>query len=241
MELFKVDSYYQDCMSFWKALLGFALVGASMVSCTPSVAQATSVKVKDSPPPNDARTLVVGGGCFWCVEAVLEDLKGVYAVESGYAGGQNANATYDQVLTGQTGHAEVVKVFFDPKTISAEDILHVFMVTHDPTTLNRQGPDYGTQYRSVIFYSNAEEKARGEKIKSEMKSVYKDPIVTTIEPLKNYARAEEYHQNYFAKYEKATPAERSRMNAGYCSAIIEPKVRKFREKYINKLKKNSGE
>lgn len=228
-------------MNFWKNLLGFAALTTAVAGCAPTVAVASQAKIKDAPVPANASSLVVGGGCFWCVEVILEELKGVYAVESGYAGGRSANVTYDQVLTGQTGHAEVVKVFFDPKVISAEDILHVFMVTHDPTTLNRQGPDSGTQYRSVIFYTNQDEKSLAEKIKAEMKSVYKDPIVTTIEPLKNYARAEEYHQNYFAKYEKATPAERSRMNAGYCAAIIEPKVRKFREKYINKLKKNSGE
>lgn len=228
-------------MSFWKTVFGVLAFGYAISGCAPTIAEASQVKIKDAPVPSDAKSLVVGGGCFWCVEAVLEDLKGVYAVESGYAGGKSPNATYDQVLSGQTGHAEVVKVFFDPKVISAADILHVFMVTHDPTTLNRQGPDEGTQYRSVIFYSNSVEKALAEKIKVEMKSVYRDPIVTTLEPLKNYARAEEYHQNYFAKYEKATPAERSRMNAGYCAAIIEPKVRKFREKYITKLKKNSGE
>lgn len=226
-------------MSFWKTVVGLLAFGTALTGCAPTVAVASQVKIKDAPVPANASSLVVGGGCFWCVEVILEDLKGVYAVESGYAGGKNPNPTYDEVLGGQTGHAEVVKVFFDPKTISAADILHVFMVTHDPTTLNRQGPDSGTQYRSVIFYSSSDERALAEKIKVEMKSVYKSPIVTTIEPLKNYSRAEEYHQNYFAKYEKATPAERSRMNAGYCAAIIEPKVRKFREKFINKLKKNS--
>ncbi len=226
-------------MCLWKTLISLAIFTFTINGCAPTVAEASQLQIKDAPIPENAKSLVVGGGCFWCVEAILEDLKGVYAVESGYAGGRSLNPTYDQVLTGMTGHAEVVKVFFDPKVISADDILHVFMVTHDPTTLNRQGPDEGTQYRSVIFYTNPEEKALAEKIKTEMKSVYKAPIVTTIEALKNYTRAEEYHQNYFVKYEKATPAQRSRMNAGYCSAIIEPKVRKFREKYIDRLKKNS--
>ncbi len=224
-------------MRLWNALLGLALVGSALLGCAPTIAQATQAPIKDAPVPKDATTLVVGGGCFWCVEAILEDLKGVYAVESGYAGGARPNPTYEQVLRGNTGHAEVVKVFFDSKVVSAEDLLRVFFLTHDPTTLNRQGPDSGTQYRSVVFYSNEEEKQRAEKIKAEMKSVYKNPVVTTIEPLKNYTRAEEYHQNYFAKYEQATPAERARMNAGYCAAIIEPKVRKFREQYMDRLKK----
>lgn len=224
-------------MSLWKSVVGLVVLGGALSGCTPTVAEASQVKIKDAPVPAGAKTLVVGGGCFWCVEVILEELKGVYAVESGYAGGPKPNPTYEQVLRGNTGHAEVVKVFFDPKVISAEDILNVFMVTHDPTTLNRQGPDSGTQYRSVIFYSSPEEKALGEKIKMKMKSVYKNPIVTTIEPLKNYTRAEEYHQNYFAKYEQATPAERAQMNAGYCATIIEPKVRKFREQYMDRLKK----
>jgi peptide-methionine (S)-S-oxide reductase len=166
-------------------------------------------------------------------------LKGVHHVESGYAGGDRPNPTYSEVCSGRTGHAEVVKVVFDPKLVSAEDLLRMFFVVHDPTTLNRQGPDSGTQYRSAIFFSSPAEKALAEKIKAEIEKekIWPHPIVTTIEPLKNYTRAEEYHQDYFAKFEKASPAERATMNAGYCSAIIEPKVRKFREKYAAKLKK----
>ena len=226
-------------MSFWKTILGMTAVGSAMIGCGPTTAEASQSPIKDALIPKNAKSLVVGGGCFWCVETILEDLKGVYAVESGYAGGDSPNPTYDEVCSGTTGHAEVVKVFYDPAKISAADILHVFFVTHDPTTLNRQGPDRGTQYRSVIFYSNAQEEALAEKARAEMKSVYKDPVVTTIEPLKNYSRAEEYHQNYFAKYERATPAQRASMNVGYCAAIIEPKVRKFREKYLAKLKRGS--
>jgi methionine-S-sulfoxide reductase len=224
-----------DKMSFWKTLLGMTVIGTAGMGCS---AQAQP-QIKDAAIPKDAKTLVVAGGCFWCVEVILEELKGVYAVESGYAGGSKAGVTYDQVLSGNTGHAEAVKVFYDPKKVSAEDLLRVFMATHDPTTLNRQGPDSGTQYRSAIFYTNDEEKARAQKIIKEMGGYYKDPIVTTVEPLKNYTRAEEYHQNYFAKYEKATDAQRSKMNAGYCAAIIEPKVRKFRDKYLKMLKKGS--
>jgi methionine-S-sulfoxide reductase len=216
-------------MNFRKVVAG---LGFATVVCGCTVAQP---QIKDASVPKGAAELVVGGGCFWCVEAVLEDLKGVYAAESGYAGGP-ANANYQNMGRG----AEVVKVFFDPKKISSADILRIFFVTHDPTTLNRQGPDTGTQYRSVVFYSNGAEKSLAKKVIGEVASIYDDPIVTTLEPLKNYVRAEEYHQNYFQKYEMATPAQRANMNAGYCSAIIEPKVRKFRSKYFEKLKKGSG-
>ena len=211
--------------------LGFCALIAFVIGCAPTAAVAAQS------PPKGASSLIVGGGCFWCVEAILEDLKGVYSVESGYAGGAKPNPTYSEVCSGTTGHAEVVKVYYNPKTISGADILRVFFATHDPTTLNRQGPDSGTQYRSVVFYSSQEELNLAKKIVAEVSKIYSAPIVTTLEPLKNYSRAEEYHQDYFAKYEKATPSQRSQMNAGYCSAIIEPKVRKFREKYFAKLKK----
>lgn len=188
------------------------------------------------------KTLVVGGGCFWCIETLFEDLKGVSEVESGYAGGSKAGVSYEEVCTGTTGHAEVVKITYDPSQVSEADLLRLFFAAHDPTTLNQQGPDYGTQYRSVIFYSTSEQKALAERVRKEIADarIWKNPIVTTIEPLKNYTRAEEYHQNYFAKFEKADPATQAKMNAGYCRAIIEPKVRKFREKYASKLKKKQG-
>ena len=202
-------------------------VAATIAGCATGQPQ-----IKDAPVPKGAAELVVGGGCFWCVEAVLEDLRGVYAVEAGYAGGPKG-ANYSNIGNG----AEVVKVFFDPKKVSAEDLLRAFFVSHDPTTLNRQGPDSGTQYRSVIFYANEFEMARAKKVIAEVAKIYREPIVTTLEPLKNYSRAEEYHQNYYQKYQKATPEQRASMNARYCSAIIEPKVRKFREKYVDKLKK----
>lgn len=212
---------------------------ATLLGCLSLGIQGQASKQKAKMIPSDAKTLVVGGGCFWCIEVIFEELKGVYDVESGYAGGDNPNVSYQDVCTGKTGHAEVIKISYDPKAISADDLLRLFFVVHDPTTLNRQGPDTGTQYRSVVFYSSDEEKARAEKIKAEIVAakLYKDPIVTTIEPLKVYVRAEEYHQDYFAKYEKASPAERATMNAGYCAAVIEPKVRKFREKYAAKLRK----
>lgn len=189
--------------------------------------------------PPGSQTLVVAGGCFWCVEAIFEDLKGVHFVEAGYAGGKVKNPTYEQVCSGTTGHAEAVKIVFDPKQISAEDLLRIFFTTHDPTTLNRQGNDFGTQYRSAIFFSTPEEEKRAKDIIAEVEAakIWPGKIVTTVEPLTNYSKAEDYHQDYFRRFEEGTPAQRASMNAGYCSAIIEPKVRKFREKYAAKLKK----
>ncbi len=183
-------------------------------------------------------TLVVGGGCFWCTEALFQMVKGVTAVESAYAGGSPAGVTYEQVCSGATGHAESIKITYDPKQVSAEDLLRLFFTVHDPTTKNQQGGDFGTQYRSVIFYSTPDEKARAEKIIHEIEKakIWPHPIVTTIEPLKNYTRAEEYHQDYFRKFEKATPEQRAHMNGGYCSAVISPKVLHFREKFKKLLK-----
>jgi peptide-methionine (S)-S-oxide reductase len=232
-----------------KLIMTLALAAAVLVAAfgftRPSEGSPEGEQKSPSPaqpltPPPGAQELVVAGGCFWCVESLLEDLKGVYFVESGYAGGDMPGVTYEQVCSGATGHAEVVKVVFDPKKVSAEDLLRMFFVAHDPTTLNRQGPDVGTQYRSAIFYSTEEERERAEKIRDEIeaKKIWKNKIVTTIEPLINYTRAEEYHQNYFAKFERATPAQKMTMNAGYCSAIIAPKVIKFRKQYAEKLKKD---
>lgn len=231
----------------WKTAAAFAIIGIAPLAafgCAPNPAAIPTTPMADTqtPPPPDAATLVVAGGCFWCIEALFDDLQGVYKSESGYAGGEKPGVTYAEVCSGTTGHAEVVKVFFDPKQVSADDLLRLFFTVHDPTTLNRQGPDVGTQYRSAIFYANEKEKALAEKIVAQVtrEKLYRDPIVTTIEPLKNYTRAEEYHQDYFAKFERATPAERAGMNAGYCAAIVEPKVRKFREKYASKLKRKSA-
>lgn len=185
-------------------------------------------------------TLVVGGGCFWCVEVLYEGLKGVVAVESGYAGGKRAGVTYQEVVTGTTGHAEVVKVVYDPKVIQRDDLLRIFFTAHDPTTLNRQGGDIGPQYRSAIFFENEEQKAQAQKIIQEItdQKLWSNPIVTTLEPLVNYTRAEDYHQDYFARFERASEAERAKMNAGYCAAVIEPKVIAFRKKFAHLLKSN---
>lgn len=187
---------------------------------------------------NKPQTLIVGAGCFWCIEHNLERLKGVKDVESGYAGGTSKVVTYSEISTGRTGHAEVVKITYDPSKISGDDLLRIFFVAHDPTQLNRQGPDVGTQYRSVIFYTTDAEKTRAERIRNEIVSekLYKDKVVTTIEKLQNYNKAEEYHQNYFDKFEKASPEVQATMNPGYCSAVVSPKIRKFKEQFKHLFK-----
>ena len=173
-------------------------------------------------------TATLGAGCFWCVEAIFQDVRGVERVVSGYAGGTVANPTYQQVCAGNTGHAEVAQITFDPSVISYEDILYIFWRTHDPTTLNRQGADVGTQYRSVIFYHTEEHKAIAERSKRETEAakVWPKPIVTEIAPLTNFYPAEAYHQNYF----------RLNPNQPYCRAVIDPKVRKFRKTFQEKLR-----
>ncbi len=169
-----------------------------------------------------------GAGCFWCVEAVFERLKGVSEVESGYSGGHVANPTYRQVSDGDTGHAEVIRFSYDPSVITYEQLVYVFFHTHDPTTLNRQGADVGPQYRSVIYYHTAAQKATAERVMREVgaSGLWKDPIVTAVEPLLNYYTAENYHQDYFA----LNP------NAGYCQVVIAPKIRKFQREFAHLLK-----
>ncbi len=168
----------------------------------------------------------LAGGCFWCLEAVYADLKGVLKAESGYAGGTVPNPSYEDVCTGETGHAEVIQISFDPEIISFDDILRVFFAIHDPTTLNRQGADVGTQYRSAIFYHSVAQKESAEKIIGEMTRKWKNPIVTEVLPIEEYYPAEDYHQDYFA----------NNANQPYCRAVVSPKVEKFREKFVLKLK-----
>ena len=174
--------------------------------------------------PQEVTTLA--GGCFWCLEAVYADLKGVIKVESGYSGGSVLNPSYQAVCTGETGHAEVVQVSFDPEIISFADILHVFFAIHDPTTLNRQGADVGTQYRSAIFHHSDAQKETTEKIIADMTTLWTNPIVTEIVPFEKFYPAEAYHQNYFA----------NNANQPYCRAVVAPKVEKFRKKFVVKLK-----
>lgn len=173
-------------------------------------------------------TITLGGGCFWCLEPVYDELDGVTDVISGYAGGKNTNPTYEQVCSGQTGHAEVVQVEFDPARVSLKEILEIFFVIHDPTTLNRQGNDVGTQYRSVIYYRTPEQKAEIESVLSSFETlkIWDDPIVTEVSPMPVFYPAEDYHQNYYEKHPEQ----------GYCRVIIAPKVAKFRQKYASKLK-----
>lgn len=170
----------------------------------------------------------LGAGCFWCVEAVFQDVKGVHKVESGYTGGHVENPTYKQICTGTTGHAEVAQITFDPTVISFEDILMIFWHTHDPTTLNRQGNDTGTQYRSAIFYHNEKQKEIAEKSKAETEAsdLWPNPIVTEITPLDVYYPAEDYHQNYFNN----NPYQ------PYCMMVVNPKVQKFRKSFGEWLK-----
>jgi peptide-methionine (S)-S-oxide reductase len=171
----------------------------------------------------------LGGGCFWCLEAVYDELNGVTDVVSGYAGGQDPNPNYKQVCTGMTGHAEVVQIQFDPAVISYQDILNVFFSIHDPTTLNRQGADVGTQYRSVIFYHSTEQQHIAEQTAAALNKarLWDQPIVTEIVPAPTFYPAEDYHQEYF----KNNPTQ------GYCRVVIAPKVAKFRKQYLDKLRR----
>jgi peptide-methionine (S)-S-oxide reductase len=173
---------------------------------------------------NQTEIATVGGGCFWCTEAIYQMLPGVKKVTSGYAGGTKENPTYKEVCNGTTGHAEVIQVEFDPKAVSYEKILETFWEAHDPTTLNRQGNDTGTQYRSIILYSSEAQKKAAEKSKAEAQKQFAQPIVTEIVPLKKFYQAEGYHQDYY----------RSNPNQGYCRAIIRPKVEKFEKKLQGK-------
>jgi peptide-methionine (S)-S-oxide reductase len=177
-------------------------------------------------PQREVATLA--GGCFWCLEAAFQDLKGVENVQSGYAGGRVANPSYEDVCTGTTGHAEVVQITFDPRVVSFEDLLHVYFTIHDPTTLNRQGGDVGTQYRSAIFYDTPEQKATAERVIAELQAqkLWDEPVVTELKPLTAFYPAEDYHRDYF----------RRNPNQGYCRAVIAPKVAKVRKLYFDRLK-----
>ena len=181
----------------------------------------------ESPRPGEEQ-LTVGGGCFWCVEAVFMDLKGVRKVESGYSGGNVPNPTYQRVCSGTTGHAEVIRITYDPMVISTKQLMEIFFTVHDPTTLNRQGADVGTQYRSVIFYRNPEQKAVAEQTIKDIQAaaIWDGRIVTELAPFKAFYKAEEYHQNYYNQ----------NTNQQYCQVVIRPKVTKFRKKYSHLLK-----
>ncbi|MCH2084877.1 MAG: peptide-methionine (S)-S-oxide reductase MsrA [Saprospiraceae bacterium] len=181
---------------------------------------------------NHLDSIVLGGGCFWCVEAVYQQVEGIHEIVSGYAGDTEETANYDAVCSGRTKHAEVVKVSYDPSTISLEEVFEIFWATHNPTTPNQQGNDRGPQYRSIIFYKNEEEKRIAEKSKSNVApKIWDDPIVTEIDPLEAFFPAETHHQNYYSNVGDRNP---------YCTYVITPKVQKVRKAFADKLKNTSS-
>jgi peptide-methionine (S)-S-oxide reductase len=192
------------------------------------LAATLSFSQSKKPMNNEPQVATFGAGCFWCTEAVFLNVKGVTKVVSGYEGGKVKNPSYREVCTGETGHAEVTQITYDPSKVSFEDLLEVFWNTHDPTTLNRQGADEGTQYRSVVFYHNEEQKKTAEAYKKQLEAshVYKNPIVTEITAASTFYPAEDYHQNYY----ELNP------NQGYCQYVIRPKVEKFKKQFASKLK-----
>jgi peptide-methionine (S)-S-oxide reductase len=211
---------------------GLLLAGALYLGLRPGISPLFAAEQKTQKPNGTAaakmETATFGAGCFWCVEAVFQDLKGVQSVVSGYAGGTVKNPTYKQVCTGTTGHAEVCQISYDPAIITFPELLEVFWKTHDPTTLNRQGNDVGTQYRSAIFYHNVEQKRLAERYKKDLDAsgAFQNPIVTEIVPVTNFYKAEDYHQDYFNQ----------NGNQGYCQFVIRPKLEKFRKVFHDKLK-----
>lgn len=193
-----------------------------------SISFSQTKKSDKKPMNNELQMATFGAGCFWCTEAVFLNVKGVTKVVSGYEGGKVKNPSYREVCTGQTGHAEVTQITFDPAKVSFEELLEVFWNTHDPTTLNKQGADEGTQYRSAVFYHSEEQKKTAEAYKKQLEAshVYKNPIVTEITPASTFYPAEDYHQNYFA----LNP------NEAYCQYVVRPKVEKFKKQFASKLK-----
>jgi peptide-methionine (S)-S-oxide reductase len=212
--------------------LTYLFLAFCLVSCAKSKEQVNSANVKKEEiinPMANIDTATFGAGCFWCVEAIFQDMKGVQKVVSGYTGGHVDNPTYKEICTGNTGHAEVLQVYYDPEVVSFKDLLEVFWQTHDPTTLNRQGNDVGTQYRSAVFYHNTEQKELAEKYKKELdkSGAFSSPIVTEIVPVSKFFPAEDYHQNYFNLNQEQP----------YCTFVIKPKVEKFKKVFGDKLKK----
>jgi peptide-methionine (S)-S-oxide reductase len=189
-------------------------------------------RTTDSPPSASpdagaaAETITLAGGCFWCLEAVYERVRGVLAVESGYSNGHAANPNYEQVCGGDTGHAEVVRVRFDPAQIGLREVLEIFFTIHDPTTLNRQGNDVGTQYRSGIYFHTPAQEAVAREVIAEANAAHGGRVVTELEPERNYSRAEDYHQHYFANHP----------NQGYCAFVVAPKVEKFRKTFASRVR-----
>jgi peptide-methionine (S)-S-oxide reductase len=215
-------------------LLTFGGISAFVFSCAQSADRKKNHEEKMENLSNTNShldTATLGAGCFWCVEAVFQELEGVKKVTSGYSGGQKPNPTYKEVCSGETGHAEVAQIIYDPSKISYDELLSVFWQTHDPTTMNRQGHDEGSQYRSVIFYHNEKQKELAEKYKNELNAsgAWAKPVITEISPLKAFYPAEDYHQNYYNQ----------NGDQPYCTYVIQPKLEKFRKVFKDKLKKAS--
>jgi peptide-methionine (S)-S-oxide reductase len=215
-------------------LITFQLVSTLLFACTNDIKQKekqadTQEGIAMTNSNSNTDTATFGAGCFWCVEAIFQNLKGVQAVQSGYSGGSIKNPSYKEVCTGRTGHAEVVQITYDPKQITYDELLEVFWQTHDPTTLNQQGADHGTQYRSAIFYHNDQQKqlAEGYKKKLNDEKVFKGQVVTEITPFQTFYKAEDYHQNYFNENKDSNP---------YCTMVIQPKLEKFKKVFKEKLK-----
>lgn len=214
------------------SLAGLALIVAACGNLTSTDEKTAIMSIESNIPDNgNYETATLGAGCFWCVEAIYQRLEGVVKVESGYSGGHVANPTYRQVCAETTGHAEVVQVTFDPAVISFEDILTVFFYTHDPTTLNQQGADKGTQYRSAIFYHSEAQRETAEKVKAQFgeAAVYDNAIVTEITKFDTFYEAEDYHQNYYNE----------NGSQGYCRIVINPKVEKFKKQFADRLREKS--
>jgi peptide-methionine (S)-S-oxide reductase len=236
----KLHEIYKPVIKM-KSMKLFLAAGISALSALFSCAQNSPVKTSNmdntqstpattaAPSTNKTETATFANGCFWCTEAIFEQLDGVISATSGYTGGQTENPTYKQVCNGETGHAECLQIVYDPGKISFDELLEVFWETHDPTTLNRQGGDVGTQYRSGIFYHTTEQKEKAEKYKVELdkSGAFDNPIVTEITPFTKFYPAEDYHQQYFENNENSNP---------YCQMVIRPKIDKFRKVFKDKLK-----
>lgn len=229
----KASTLTRNFRTAFPALLlscGFFLTGCAQTPEKPFSQSKSFQTMSESKPAQTASvdTATFGAGCFWCTEAQFQQLKGVLTVESGYMGGKTANPTYKQVSTGNTGHAEVIRVTFDPSVLSYDELLAAFWQSHDPTTLNRQGADVGTQYRSAIFYYTPEQKEKAEKYKAELtaENAFGGPVVTEIVPESPFYVAEDYHQNYYNE----------NGNQPYCQMVVRPKLEKFKKVFADKLK-----
>lgn len=212
-----------------KSLLAALVIVSAAAGCTAKTQTRNNMSAALSKISEKIDTATFGTGCFWCTEAIFESLNGVVKVTSGYSGGQVDNPTYKQVCTGETGHAECVQIQYEPEKISYDELLEVFWQVHDPTTLNRQGADVGTQYRSVIFYHDPEQKQKAEHYKAELdkSGAFKNPIVTEIAPAATFYTAEAYHQEYYENNKNSNP---------YCAVVIRPKMDKFKKAFAHKLK-----